>query len=296
MRAIRNFFRHIRNAFRNLFRNGWMTTASILTMTVTLFMVGGLILLLLNVDTITRDIEQGVQIRTHIDIAADEDDEQELRQAIENIAGVSNVTYRTREQELEDLIDTVGEEFALFSDDSNPLYNVFIVSVTDTEDLQTVSEQISELPYAVEATYGEIDTENLINTLEVIRILLALIAAVLVVIAVTIISNAIRLTIYARGQEIEIMRLVGAESSYIRAPFLYEGAFFGIISGFIASSILYAAYEGLQSATVELVGVQIIQFVPTMPVVLYTGIALIIAGITLGVIGASRSVRKFLTI
>ena len=109
MKSIRNFFRQLRNGFRNLFRNGWMTAASILTMTVTLLMVGGLIMLLSNVDNITQDIEEGVQIRAHIDLAADEQDEADLHQAIEEIEYVSDITYRTREEELEDLIDRVGK-------------------------------------------------------------------------------------------------------------------------------------------------------------------------------------------
>lgn len=296
MRIIRNFFRQIRNGFRNLFRNAWMTAASILTMTVTLLMVGGLVMLLNNVDNITRDIEEGVQIRAHIDLAANEQDEAQLRQAIEEIEHVSDITYRTKDEELENLINTVGEEFALFSEDDNPLLNVFVVSVEDTQYLDTVTEQISELPYAVDVTYGEIDTQNLLSTLEIIRIVFALSAAILVVIAVALISNTIKLTIYARQTEIEIMRLVGAENSYIRAPFTYEGAFIGLISALFASVLLYGAYEGIQSATVEITGVQIIAFTPTMPLLIYVGIALVLIGMILGIIGARRSMKRFLTI
>lgn len=296
MRIIRNFFRQIRNGFRNLFRNGWMTLASIITMTVTLLMVGGLAMLLSNVDNITRDIEEGVQIRTHIDLAADENDEEILRQSIEAIEHVDNVTYRTRDEELQDLIDTVGEEFALFSDDANPLFNVFVVSVDDSENLDFVTEQISQLPYAVDVTYGEIDTQNLLRTLEIIRIVFALIAAILVVIAVALISNTIKLTIYARQTEIEIMRLVGAQNSYIRAPFTYEGAFIGLISAIFASVLLYGAYEGMQTATVEITGVQVIAFTPTFPFIIYIAIGLVLVGIILGVIGARRSIKRFLTI
>ena len=287
MKSIRNFFRQLRNGFRNLFRNGWMTAASILTMTVTLLMVGGLIMLLSNVDNITQDIEEGVQIRAHIDLAADEQDEADLRQAIEEIEYVSDITYRTREEELEDLIDRVGEEFALFSDDANPLFNVFVVSVEDTEYLDIVTEQISELPYAVDVTYGEIDTQNLLSTLEIVRVVFALIAAVLVVIAVALISNTIKLTIYARQTEIEIMRLVGAQNSYIRAPFAYEGAFIGLISSIFASVLLYGAYEGIT-------GVQVIAFTPTTPFIYYVAGGLVIIGILLGVIGARRSIKRFL--
>lgn len=295
MRIIRDFFRQIRNGFRNLFRNGWMTLASILTMTVTLLMVGGLAMLLSNVDNITRDIEEGVQIRAHIDLIADKDDEETLRQSIEAIHHVEDVTYRTKEQELEDLIANVGEEFALFDNDANPLFNVFVVSVDDSKNLDSVTEEIRQLPYAVDVTYGEIDTQNLLRTLEVIRIVFALIAAILVVIAVALISNTIKLTIYARQTEIEIMRLVGAKNSYIRAPFTYEGAFIGFISALFASVLLYGAYEGMQQATVEITGVQVIAFTPTMPFILYIGGGLVIIGNLLGIIGARRSIKRFLT-
>lgn len=296
MRFIRDFFRQIRNGFRNLFRNAWMTLASILTMTVTLLMVGGLAMLLSNVDNITRDIEEGVQIRAHIDLIADKEDEETLGQSIEAIRHVEDVTYRTKEQELEDLIANVGEEFALFDNDANPLFNVFVVSVDDSKNLDSVTEQIRELPYAVDVTYGEIDTQNLLRTLEVVRIVFALIAAILVVIAVALISNTIKLTIYARQTEIEIMRLVGAKNSYIRAPFTYEGAFIGLISALFASVLLYGAYEGMQQATIEITGVQVIAFTPTMPLIFYIGGGLVIVGKLLGIIGARRSIKRFLTI
>lgn len=295
MRAIRSFFRHIRDGFRNLFRNGWMTLAAIFTMTLTLFMVGSLFIVLSNVENITQDIEEGVNIRVHIDIAATEEDEANLREQIEGTPNVSEVTYRTKEQELEDLTATI-EEFELVFGDSNPLYNVFVVAVDDTDELASVSQVISEYPYALEVTYGELDTENLLRTLETVRIIVALIAAVLVVIAVSLISNTIKMTIYNRQEEIEIMRLVGAENSYIRAPFAYEGAFIGIIGSVLASLLIFAIYEGAQSAQLEWNAIQVLRLTPTFPMVIYVGIGLLIIGIILGVLGARRSIKLFLQI
>ena len=72
MIIIRNFFRHVRDGIRNLFRNGWMTTASVFTMALTLFMIGGLVLLLTNIEKITSDIESSIQIRVMIDAATNE--------------------------------------------------------------------------------------------------------------------------------------------------------------------------------------------------------------------------------
>lgn len=294
MRIFRDMSRHLRNGFRNLFRNGWMTTATILTMTLTLFMIGALIVFMNNVDNVVKDIEEGVKIRVHIDIAADQNDEKELKKEIEKIDHVKEITYRTKDQELQDAIEQYGKEFELFQDDKNPMYNVYVVSVDDTKYLASVQKEIQSLKYAVEVTYGSIDTENLLHVIEIIRIALALVAAVLVVVAIALVSNTIKMTINARQTEIQIMRLVGAKNSYIRAPFQYEGMFIGFLSGILSSVALYFAYEGMQIASFELVGVKIIKFTPTLPLILYVTMGLLLIGMILGRMGASRPIRQYL--
>ena len=296
MTFLRNFFRHIRDAFRNLFRNGWMTIATLLTMTLTLIMMGGFVLLVQNVDQVTQDIEEGVKIRTHIDLAASPEDEAKLKKDIEGIDHVAQVSYRSKEEEYDSLVDQMGEEFELFSGDSNPFYNVFLVDVDDTQYLKEVRDKIAEFPYALEVTYGDIDTENLLQTINVARIVLALLAAILVVIAILLISNTIRLTIHARGQEIDIMRLVGATKRYIRAPFVYEGFFMGILSAILATVLLYAIYNGFQSATIDLFGARIIHFVSIWPLLWYLGAGLLLVGSFLGIYGARRSTKRYLRI
>ena len=296
MTFLRNFFRHIRDAFRNLFRNGWMTIATLLTMTLTLIMMGGFVLLVQNIDQVTQDIEEGVKIRTHIDLAASSEDEAKLKKDIEGIDHVAQVSYRSKEEEYDSLVDQMGEEFELFSGDSNPFYNVFLVDVDDTQYLKEVRDKIAEFPYALEVTYGDIDTENLLQTINVARIVLALLAAILVVIAILLISNTIRLTIHARGQEIDIMRLVGASKGYIRAPFVYEGLFMGILSAVLATVLLYAIYNGFQSATIDLFGARIIHFVSIWPLLWYLGAGLLLVGSFLGIYGARRSTKRYLRI
>lgn len=296
MIAFRNFYRHLRDGFRNLFRNGWITAASIFTMTATLFMIGGLVLLLLNIDNVTQDIEEGVKIRVHIDLVATPEEEAELQSNIEALPQVTDVTYRSKDEELDYLIETVGEEFELFDEDTNPLFNVLVVTVADPADLNPVSEEIQSMPRAVEVNYGQIDAENLLKSLDMVRIGVALIASILIVIAIALISNTIKLTIYARQEEIEIMRLVGAQNRYIKAPFAYEGGFIGLLSAGMAILFLYAAYQGLQDSAFELTGVRFIQFAPTWPTLIYIGIGLVLIGILLGVLGARRPIKKFLQI
>lgn len=296
MSVIRNFFRHIRDGFRNLFRNGWMTTASIFTMALTLAMVGGLALLLANVEKITQDIESSIQIRVMIDVAANEQDEAELKQKIEALDHVTTITYRTKDEELQSLIENVGKEFALYEGDANPLSNVFVVDVDNVDHIASVAEQINEMSYVSQATYGELTADNLFKQLDIIRYILAVIVAVLLVIAVLLISNTIRLTIFARQTEIEIMRLVGAKNSFIRAPFAYEGAFIGILGAAIAVGILYSVYEAIRYVPGQVFGMVNIRFLPTLPILIYIGIALLVIGILLGIFGARRSMKQFLRI
>lgn len=296
MIIVRNFFRHIRDGFRNLFRNGWMTIGSIFAMTLTLLMVGGLVLLLMNVEKITQDIENSIQIRVLIDLAANEQDEVNLKNRIQAIEHVETITYRTKDEELQDLIDNVGEEFSLHEGDSNPLLNVFVVEVDDVDHIQSVAQQIDQLTYVSQTTYGEVQADALMQKLDIVRYILAVIAAVLVVVAVLLVSNTIRLTIFARQTEIEIMRLVGAKNRFIRAPFAYEGAFIGIVGAVIASGLLYVIYEAIRLAPSQIFGIMNLNFIPTVPLLWGVAIGLVMIGIALGIFGARRSMKQFLKI
>lgn len=291
--VFRNFTRQMRNGFRNLFRNGWMTTASILLMTLALFTIGALLFIMSNVDNITTDIEEGVNIRVHIELTATPEDELELQDAIETIDGVSAVTYRSKDEELQDLVDSI-EEFELVFGDNNPLYNVLLVSVEDSSELEQIAQQIRTLPYATEVTYGELDTENLIRLMTYLRVGMALVASIFTVISLLIISNTIRLTIRARQTEIEIMQLVGASRSYVRRPFIYEGAFIGIIGSILASAFVYAAYNALQNTLLEYANMRIIQLTPMWPMMGYITLTLVVAGILIGMYGARRSVNQLI--
>nr|WP_153832442.1 permease-like cell division protein FtsX [Fundicoccus ignavus] len=271
-----------------------MTTASILAMTVTMFMVGSLVLVFANVQKLTNEVEQEIQVRVNIDPVASEADEETLGEEIASIEFVEEVIYRSKEDELAEYQEIITENFDELEGDSNPLNNMYLVHVTGPQNIEIVVDQINALDNVLVANLGSIDLSGLINAIEVTRYVLALLAAVFVVIAVLLISNTIRLTIYARQTEIEIMRLVGAKNSFIRAPFVYEGATIGLIGSAFAIAVLYAVYQGLQNAAGELFAINTSFLIPTMPSIIFIGIGIGILGILLGVMGARRSVRKLL--
>ena len=296
MRAIRSFFRHIRDGFRNLFRNGLMTLVSIFTMTLTLIMIGSFVLIWTNINEATRNIEQTFQVRVLIDRIATEEEEAALKTQIQGLEHVTDVVYRSKDEELEHYKKTITSDFDVIEGDKNPLNNVYVVSVDKGENLDKVAQDIRKLAKVEAANYGSTDVETILGNINAVRIVLAVLASIFVVFAVLLVSNTIRLTILARRTEIEIMRLVGATKRYIRAPFKYEGAYIGLISGLLAFGALYGIYEGAHSYLPGVLGLANLQLVATMPIMAYVGAGLLVIGIVLGCLGAGRSIRRFLDI
>ncbi|WP_314692225.1 permease-like cell division protein FtsX [uncultured Abiotrophia sp.] len=296
MRAIRSFFRHIRDGFRNLFRNGLMTLVSIFTMTLTLIMIGSFVLIWTNINEATRNIEQTFQVRVMIDRIATAEEEATLKTQIQGLEHVTDVVYRSKDEELEHYKKTITSDFDVIEGDKNPLNNVYVVSVDKGENLDKVAQDIRKLAKVEAANYGSTDVETILGNINAVRIVLAVLASIFVVFAVLLVSNTIRLTILARRTEIEIMRLVGATKRYIRAPFKYEGAYIGLISGLLAFGALYGIYEGAHSYLPGVLGLANLQLVATMPIMAYVGAGLLVIGIVLGRLGAGRSIRRFLDI
>ena len=176
MRAIRSFFRHIRDGFRNLFRNGLMTLVSIFTMTLTLIMIGSFVLIWTNINEATRNIEQTFQVRVLIDRIATAEEEATLKTQIQGLEHVTDVVYRSKDEELEHYKKTITSDFDVIEGDKNPLNNVYVVSVDKGENLDKVAQDIRKLAKVEAANYGSTDVETILGNINAVRIVLAVLA------------------------------------------------------------------------------------------------------------------------
>src|SRR4051812_49755736 len=168
---IRTLGRHVRESFKSIGRNGWMTFASVSAVTVTLILVGVFFVIMMNLNKVAETIEEDVQIRVHIDVAANEEDQQALKGEIEKITEVQSVKYSSKEQELRGLIKSMGEEgqaFKLFEQD-NPLNDVFIVKTKNPQDTMIAAGKIEKLEYVTKAVYGKGTVEKLFNFIDASR-------------------------------------------------------------------------------------------------------------------------------
>jgi cell division transport system permease protein len=295
---IRTLGRHTRESFKSLARNGWMTFASVSAVTVTLILVGVFFVIMMNLNQVAKNIEEDVIIRVHIDVAANEEDQQALKKQINDIPEVKSIVFSSKETELNNMITSMGEEGKAFKliEQENPLNDVFIVKTKKPTDTMRVAKQIEQMEYASKVKYGQGHVEKLFKFINASRnVGLALIIGLLFT-AMFLISNTIRITIVARRREIQIMRLVGATNAFIRWPFFLEGLWLGILGAVVPIILISSSYFYAYDYLAPKLEGNFIQLLAYEPFIYQVSGLLILMGAFIGMWGSMMSVRKFLKI
>ena len=307
---IRRFFRHLIESLKSLKRNGWMTVAAVSSVTITLSLVAIFASVILNTAKLASDISNNVRIVVYMrkDIADNSktivkegqtvknNDCHKIYDALTPMDHVSKVTYSSKEEQYEKLTETMGSEWKVFEGDSNPLYDAYIVDTTEHKYVDSVAAEAKKLEGVSEVQDGGANTQKLFALSDFIRVWGLVGAGLLIFIAVFLISNTIRITIISRSREIQIMRLVGAKNSYIRGPFLFEGAWIGLLGSVLPVVLVYFGYNmAYQTMNKNLVAQNLSMIEPHLFVPAMIG-AVSVLGIFIGSLGSSISMRRFLKI
>ena len=307
---IRRFFRHLIESLKSLKRNGWMTVAAVSSVTITLSLVAIFASVILNTAKLASDISNNVRIVVYMrkDIADNSktivkegqtvknNDYHKIYDALTSMDHVSKVTYSSKEEQYEKLTETMGSEWKVFEGDSNPLYDAYIVDTTEHKYVDSVAAEAKKLEGVSEVQDGGANTQKLFALTDFIRVWGLVGAGLLIFIAVFLISNTIRITIISRSREIQIMRLVGAKNSYIRGPFLFEGAWIGLLGSVLPVALVYFGYNMVyQTMNKNLVAQNLSMIEPNLFVPAMIG-AVSVLGILIGSLGSSISMRRFLKI
>ena len=292
---IRTFTRHIRESGKSLRRNGWMTFASTSAVTVTLLLVGVFFVMMMNMNKVADDIEKDVEIRVYIELMTTKEEQQQLKKQIEGLDHVESVIYSSKKEELEKLISDLGRDFSLFKQD-NPLYDVFVVKASEPTETPSISKKIEKFSHVFSVKYGEGKVEKLFSFLKISRNVGIVMIIGLLFTAMFLISNTIKITIFARRKEIEIMKLVGATNWFIRWPFLMEGMWLGILGAILPITIVSIAYRYAYAFVTPRLGGTFINILPVWPVIFQVSSILLAMGILIGMWGSLMSIRKFLNV
>ncbi len=294
----RTMTRHIREGFKNIIRNGWMSIASIGAVTVTLILVGTFVAIMLNVNEMAHKVEEDVEIKVLIDLTAEDDEVTELGEQIEELAGVGTMRFSTKDDELEQLVDSMGEQgeaWALYEQD-NPLNHAYVVKASDPQDTEKIATEVESLDNVYKVVYGQEVVSNLFKFNNYARTIGLVLIAGLVLTAVFLISNTIKLTIMNRSTEIGVMKLVGATNGFIRWPFFIEGLLLGVLGALIPIGLISSGYYYIVNNFSGKTSFYFIELLPFNPFIWQLSGIILLFGAFIGVWGSVNSVRKFLKV
>ncbi|WP_085991360.1 permease-like cell division protein FtsX [Oceanobacillus senegalensis] len=294
----RTFLRHIRVGSSNIVRNGWMTVASIGAVTTTLILVAVFLALMLNLNEMAKNIEDDVEIQTLIDLTATEEDIQSLGKQIEEIKGVDTVIFSSNDDELNKLIEGMGEQGEAWKllEQDNPLNHAFIVRALDPQDTEAIAKEIQKLDSVDKVIYGKDVVEQLFEFNNYARVIGLVLIAALVFTAIFLISNTIKITIMARSREIGIMKLVGATNWFIRWPFFVEGMLLGMLGSILPIILIMVGYHFVVKMLSGQVSFNFVEILPYNPFAWQLSLIILATGAIIGVWGSIMSIRKFLKV
>ena len=304
MKLIRIFFRNIKNAFTSIFRNFSLSIASITCTTITLTIVAIAMIVSVNVRKFTKDVADTLTIIVFVDKDATQAEIDTVKSELLQIDEIKadELEYKDKEKIKEENLEkakkgsTVYTIMSSWTPENNPLEPEFIVSVKDIKYIDSTADKISKIPKVKNVKYSESVVNKMIPLFSFVKRLTIAIIAGLVLVTMFLIWNTIKITIFARRSEIEIMRLVGTSNAVVKLPFVIEGLFLGIIGSIIPIIVTIWGYTILYDKMEHHLFSNVLEMVKPMPATLYiSGILLIIGGLV-GMIGSYGTVRKYLKI
>lgn len=302
------FKRIVRAGFIGFWRNAFVSASAIFVMTVTLFVIAATILLNTILDVSLQNIQEKVDINVYFVTSAAEEDILSLQDSLEALPDVREVTYTSREQALESFTDRYqGDETIMQGIEelgTNPLGASLSIRAAETNQYAGIAEFIDEQRSTREVDDPLISEVNYLKNQSAIDNLTTIIGAVerssliamfvLMIAAVLITFNTIRLAIYTTREEIGVMRLVGASNTYIRGPFMLQGVMYGLVAGVMTLIILYPILIWLGPATEAFFQFNILNYyIADFPRLFGIVVG---SGVVLGLISSALAVARYLRV
>ena len=286
----------IREAVVSLRRNGLMSFASVSTVALSLLILGIFLILVLNLNNMASALESQVQITVYLKDDLSDLEMREVGTRISKLQGVSQVMFVSKEEAMERFKDRLGDQQSLLTalGDTNPLPNAFEVKVDRPERVKTTAKAIAELHGVENAKFGQEVIDQLFKLTKMVRIFGLVLIVFLALAALFIISNTIRLTVFARRKEIGIMKYVGATDWFIRWPFLIEGMILGFGGALIAVFILSRTYSAITQQIYA--SLAFLPLIPEDPFISNISMMMLVVGTAIGALGSTISLKRFMKV
>lgn len=292
-RTMTYFFKE---ALKSMKRNGLMTLASISTVALSLFMLGVFLCGVMNLNNMASNLENQVQLSVYLKDGLTTEQIMDTGKQIKAIPNLKQLEFVNKEQAMKDFKERLGEQQQLVNalDGVNPLPNSYVLTFEKPEDVKQTAKLVTTFEGVESTHYGQDIIEELFRITQIIRFGGIVLIAFLAGATLFIISNTIRLTVFARRKEIAIMKYVGATNGFIRWPFLIEGMLLGLIGAIIAVICVGWLYNFI---TIEVSrSLAFFPLVPMFPFFYDVILYLLAGGIVVGAIGSTISLRQYMKV
>jgi cell division transport system permease protein len=287
----------LKEAFGSLRRNYFMTIAALVTVFLSIVVLGGVLVFVYTTDALLKEVEQKVEITVYLKTDPDptQDEIDAMQTEILSWPEVKNSVYISKQDALERLKEDFKDNPEILEGlTGNPLPASFEISLVDPQAVNQVASRFDDRSIVDEVRYGKEVADKLFSFTSQARNFLLIFIVLLGIVAILLISNTIRLSIFARKREVEIMKLVGATNWFIRWPFVIEGVavgFLGALAAVIVVLLLNSFLVGRIRESMPFMAIPL----DAVPYVLVT-VILLAVGVVIGAAGSGIGLRRFLKV
>ena len=282
-------------AFGSLRRNYFMTIAALVTVFLSMTVLGVVMVFAYNIEAVLKDVEQKVEISVFLKDSATADEIEAMQNEIVAWPEVKDSQFVSKDEALKRLrIDLKDHPEILDQLAGNPLPASFEISLKDPTKVTDVAKRFEGKTFVDEVRYGKEIADRIFRVTSVIRNVLVVFLVLLAGVSILLISNTIRLSIYARRREVEIMKLVGATNWFIRWPFVIEGMTVGVVGAVAALAIVQVGTDFVITRIRENLMFLTVPFDAVSPVEL--ALILLGVGVLIGASGSGLGLRRFLNV
>ncbi len=285
----------VKEGITNLWTSRKTAISSFIIILATMLILGVFVLITVNIDHIMAKTQESQGIQVILEDVTEED-RLKIENQIKDVFGVASLSYISKDEALQSVIDSVDEEYKPIYEElreDNPYPASYIVKLTDLEKSDTVQKTILKIPNVKKIAANNKTAEMIYSIGKTVNYVIIVILAILLATSIFIISNAIKITMFARRKEISIMKYVGATDSFIRLPFIIEGMIIGLVGAAIATIVVGVSYTSLYNSIQTTSQFDIVSF---SSIVQSLVIIYIILGIGIGMIGSTVSIKKYLDV
>ncbi len=287
--------RFYRRALRDLSENRFVNTVTVITIALSVLIVSAFALFFVNIDGLINPWKQGVRMMAYLKDDVAPERIEPLGRQIEGMYGVGKVTFISRQQALEKLRESMKRQASLLTNlKQNPLPDAFEIRMLPESQseaaMEVLAQGLGRLPEVDQVEYGQQWIGRISSVVGLFRLAGYALGALFFMASVFIVANTVRLVLYSRRQEVEIMRLVGATDRFIKTPFYIEGLILGAVGGSLGLAALLACYllvaanlaQGFAGALLDL------RFLPPSAIFGILGCSMLV-----GWLGCFLSMRQF---